>query len=699
MHRASSSVQFLLIALFGLMATGLVGISGISMSSAWQQEATAQRRMEVGSITRLLFLAMQNMRIERGTVSAAIIEREPVDSATWQDIQNLRARSVQALTEALDMLLRLDFSDQDRWVVELRTRSAAVETIRAEADKFLQKRGLGTNTEVNDKWVAAVGTLVDSMDALSNRLSSGVRLNDPFFDQMMTVKQLAWSVRSDAGVERLMIGDALAGGGKVSDEWQRKATELRQRVGTIWATLLNFVDDPQTPQALRASIAEAKETYFNHYIRDRDEAYKSLNAGDRPRTTSRAWIQQSNPALESLMGVANTAVDLAQAAAERMSADARRHFRYQSLLVFAAVLIGLLGLVKVRRNVIAPIVTLTVAMRQLAAGNTDTEIPNTKRLDELGAMARAVEIFKQAAIENARLRIQQDQMTARTNAARQAAAAQLTKAFDAKVGKLVQSLRTSAGDMEETARSMSETAEEAGQVSKLATDFAEQTSSNVREMAAAADKFATSAREIGSRVSTSVCLVGKAVDDTRRTDNAVSILSQRSERIEQIVKLISDIAAQTNLLALNATIESARAGQAGRGFGVVASEVKTLAAQTARATEEIASHVGQSQEATRDVVGAIKGVGSTIEQRQLIASAIAAAVEEQHAVAQEIARSVAEAASATQEVTINISHVRHAADHTGLTSTKVLAAATTLSHNSSELSREVELFLASVAVA
>ena len=698
MRGFSSSVQLLLTALFGLMATGLVGICGMSMSSAWQQQATAQRRMEVGSITRYLFLAMQNMRIERGTVSAALIENEPVDAATRQDIQNLRARSRPALAEALDMLMLLDLDDRDRWIAELRSKSASVETMRADADEFLRKRGLGTNAEFNDKWVAAVGTLVERMDALLSRLSSGVRLNDPFFDQMLTVKDFAWNVRSDAGAERLMIGDALAGGGKVSDDWQRRIKELQQRVSVMWAVLLNFVDDPRTPQALRNSIAEAKETYFNRYIRDRDEVYKSLIAGDRPRTTSRTWIQESNPALESLIGVANTAVDLAQGAAERMSADARRHFWYQSLLVLAAGLIGFLGLFKIRRNVIGPIVTLTVAMRQLAAGNTDTEIPNTKRGDELGAMARAVEIFKEAAIDNARLRIQQDQMTAQTNAARQAAAAQLTKAFDAKVGKLVQSLKTSVGDMEETARSMSQTAEEAGQVSKLATTFAEQTSNNVREMAAATDKFTASAREIGSRVSSSVSLVGKAVDDTRRTDNAVSILSQRSERIEQIVKLISDIAAQTNLLALNATIESARAGQAGRGFGVVASEVKTLAAQTARATEEIASHVAQSQEATRDVVGAIKGVGSTIEQLHLIASAIAAAVEEQHAVAQEIARSVAEAASATQEVTINISHVRQAADHTGSTSTKVLAAATALSQNSSELSREVELFLASVAV-
>jgi len=698
MRRFSSSLQFLLIGLFGLMAIALVAICGMSMSSAWQQQVTAERRMEVSSITRHLFLAMQNLRVERGTISAALVESEPVDPATWQDIQNLRARSMPALAEALDEMSHFDITDRDRWFAELRTNNAAVETIRATANEILQqRRPLGSSAEVNDKWVAAVGALVDKMDALSSRLSSGVRLNDPFFDQIMTVKQLAWSVRSDGGLERLLIGDAIAGGRKVSDDWQRKIVELRARVSATWAALLNFVDDKQTPKALLDAITEAKESYFNRYNRDRDEVYSSLIAYDNPRITSRTWIQKSNPALESLIGVANTAVDLAQAAAERMSAEAQLHLVYQSLLVLVAVLIGSLGLFKVRRNVIGPIVTLTVAMRQLAAGNTGGDIPNATRGDELGAMARAVEIFKQAAIENAQLRVEQDQITARTNGQRQAAAAKLAKAFDVKIGKLVQSLKVAAHEMEGTARSMSETAEEAGQVSNLATAFAEHTSTNVREAAAAADKFAASAHEIGSRVSTSASLVRKAVDDTKRTDSAVSVLSKRSERIEQVVKLISDIAAQTNLLALNATIESARAGAAGRGFGVVASEVKTLAAQTAKATEEIAFQVAQSQEATRDVVGAIKGVGSTIEQLHLIASAIAAAVEEQHAAAQEIARSVADAASGAQEITNNISHVRQAAAQTGSASSQLLAAATALSQNSFELSSEVELFLGSVA--
>jgi methyl-accepting chemotaxis protein len=244
---------------------------------------------------------------------------------------------------------------------------------------------------------------------------------------------------------------------------------------------------------------------------------------------------------------------------------------------------------------------------------------------------------------------------------------------------------------------MSTTAEQTGQASTVATTFAEQTSTNVRLVAAATDKLAKSAREIGSRALTSASLVAKAVEDTRRTGDAARVLSERSERIEQVVKLISDIAAQTNLLALNATIEAARAGTAGKGFGVVASEVKALAAQTAKATEEISSQVAQSQEATRDVVGAIRGVGNSIDDLHMIVSAIAAAVEDQDAAAQQIAGSVAEVATGTQEVTNSISRVRQGAVDTGSASNYVLEAATALSHNSSELGREVELFLASIA--
>ncbi len=315
---------------------------------------------------------------------------------------------------------------------------------------------------------------------------------------------------------------------------------------------------------------------------------------------------------------------------------------------------------------------LTVAKQDLLRLNSELE----KRVEE-----RTAEIVR---------------MIDKANSEKQAAKTELARTFDVKIGNLVRVLKDRAREMEETAHSMSETAEEAGRVSTLATTFAERTSTNVRQVAAATDQLARSAREIGSRALSSTDLVTKVVQDARRTDDAVQVMSDRSKRIEQVVKLISDVAGQTNLLALNATIEAARAGAAGRGFGVVAAEVKSLAAQTAKAAEEISSQVAQSHEATTAVVGAIGSVGDMIHNLHMIVSEIAAAVEDQHVAAEEIARSVAEAAVGTREVTSNVSCVRQAAAGAGLASSRVLAAATDFSHNASELGREVELFLASI---
>jgi methyl-accepting chemotaxis protein len=697
--RTGLSLKFILFALFGFAVIALIGVCGFSMISAWQQQAKAEGRTQVGSITRHLFQAMQNIRIERGTVSTALIEVNPVDPLTAQDIRDLRARSSRALADAMDELSLLDIGDRDRWLAELRAPKATVESMRAKVDETLKARRVGGSRELEEQWVPAVGALVDKMDALTSRLSLEVRLGDPFFDQMMTVKQLAWRVRSDAGVERLMLGNAIAAGAKVPDVWQQKILQLQARIGVTWATLLELIDDPQSPKGLTDAIALAKQGYFERYNRDRDAVLSSLVIGDKLGMSSRDWIQRSNPALESLIAVANTAVDLAQMSAERTSAEAKRHFLYQGLVGLAATLIGSVGLLTIMWHVIGPMVSLTTAMRQLAEGGTGIEVPCTTRLDELGAMARAVKVFKQSTIENARLRVEQEEIRARTNSEKRATAAELAKVFDTKVGNLVQSLKGAAREMEITARSMSETAEETGRQTTLVTTFAEQTSNNVQQVAAAADDLAASAHEIETQVSKSTSLVGMVVEDARRTDETVKALSERSERIEQVVKLISDIAAQTNLLALNATIEAARAGEAGRGFAVVASEVKNLAAQTAKATEEIAFQAVQSREATGEAVAAIRGVQEKIKELHRITSAITAAVEEQHAAAQEIARSVAEAARGTQEVTNNISHVHQAAAHTGSASTQVLSAATALSRNSSELSREIELFLGSVTAA
>jgi methyl-accepting chemotaxis protein len=121
-----------------------------------------------------------------------------------------------------------------------------------------------------------------------------------------------------------------------------------------------------------------------------------------------------------------------------------------------------------------------------------------------------------------------------------------------------------------------------------------------------------------------------------------------------------DIAEQTNLLALNATIEAARAGEAGRGFAVVATEVKSLAGQTARATEEISSHIAAMQTATHESVAAIKEIGETIGEISRIAGSIATAVEQQSIATEEIAQSVQNVATRTTISTFGVRLKRRA---------------------------------------
>jgi methyl-accepting chemotaxis protein len=176
-------------------------------------------------------------------------------------------------------------------------------------------------------------------------------------------------------------------------------------------------------------------------------------------------------------------------------------------------------------------------------------------------------------------------------------------------------------------------------------------------------------------------------------------LTDGANRIGDVVKLIRAIADQTNLLALNATIEAARAGEAGRGFAVVASEVKTLASQTAKATEEIAAHIGAIQSATADAVDAIRSIGEVMGDISSFTVSIAAAVEEQSASTRTIADSVQQAASGASELAGNMATVTEAIEETNRAASAVLDATGALNVQSGTLQTAVDDFLTRVAAA
>jgi methyl-accepting chemotaxis protein len=351
------------------------------------------------------------------------------------------------------------------------------------------------------------------------------------------------------------------------------------------------------------------------------------------------------------------------------------------------------------RSVVKPLSRLKTRMAALSNGDFDSAVADADRRDEIGEMARTVEMFKGEMIETNRLRAEQLDVEQRQMQQRKADMRQLADGFEAAVGEIIDTVSSASTQLEASASTLTVTAERSRELTTAVAAASEEASTNVQSVASATEEMASSINEISRQVQDSARMAGEAVDQARQTNDRVGELSKAAARIGDVVELINTIAGQTNLLALNATIEAARAGEAGRGFAVVASEVKTLAEQTAKATGEIGQQISGIQAATQESVGAIQQISGTIEKLSEISSTIAAAVEEQGAATQEISRNVQQAAHGTLQVSSNITDVQRGASETGSASSQVLSAAQSLSGDSNRLKVEVGKFLNSVRAA
>jgi len=364
------------------------------------------------------------------------------------------------------------------------------------------------------------------------------------------------------------------------------------------------------------------------------------------------------------------------------------------------VLLGLgLGVLIGNFGIARPLRTLTSQLGELAHGRFDIAVVGQERRDEIGDIARAADTFKQNGIEAQHLREEQEAAKSRNEAEQRAMMNRMADEFDAAVGGIVSSVSASAEQLKSAAETMTGAAAEASAQSNAVAAASEESTTNIQTVASASEELAASVREIGSQVEKSSRMASDAVAGADVSAGQINELSNRVQKIGEIVELINAIAAQTNLLALNATIEAARAGEAGRGFAVVAAEVKGLADQTAKATTDIAQQISGVQTATSESAHSITGIAKVIRDMSMIAGDIAAAVEEQNAATQEIARNVSQASAGAGEVSSNIVGVSQAVSETGAAATQVLSSAESLADQAARLREEMQKFLATVRAA
>ncbi len=424
-------------------------------------------------------------------------------------------------------------------------------------------------------------------------------------------------------------------------------------------------------------------------------ALVSLRLAGREAEAHQLLMTEARPDFIEWLRVINQFIDLEEAKNHVVGSQAQaqaQDFRLSMLLLCgAAILVGTAIMTWSIRS-LRPLRDLTVTMNRLARRDLDTPVIGTDRPDEIGAMAQAVQIFKDGMIQaDASAATQATEHREKEQRAQQLDA--LISRFEQTIGQTVGLLSTASAQMEATAQAMSSTATETNQQAGTVASAADVASAGVQTVAAAAEQLSSSIGEINRQVSQSAQVSGQAVLDAQSAGQVMDTLATGAQKIGEIVSLITSIASQTNLLALNATIEAARAGDAGRGFAVVASEVKNLAQQTARATDEIASQIGQVQSATREAVEAIRGIILVIEQVGSISTSIAAAVEQQGAATAEIARNVQQTSASTLTVSSNIVKVSQAANDTGDAAGQVLSAAQGLSRQAEGLSLQVGSFI------
>jgi len=403
-------------------------------------------------------------------------------------------------------------------------------------------------------------------------------------------------------------------------------------------------------------------------------------------------MNEARPAFVEWLARINQFIDLEEQKNQAVAREARGAADGFQALMLGLLALGLAlgaGIAAWAMAAMRPLRALSQTMLRMADGDLSGDIPGKGRRDEVGQMAASVAVFRDQGEEARAARARRAE---EREAARAAQVAALRGMADRVEGETLAAMNHIAEQAQALATEAAEMAEAAGRVNGnagAAGAAARESLAMSETVAAAAEELSAAIRAITQEVREAAQVSRETAGDSAQTEEAIVSLAGAVGQIGDVTRLISEIAGKTNLLALNATIEAARAGDAGKGFAVVAGEVKELAAQTARATQEISQHIDAVSRRTDAAVETVRRIARSVGRLDQLAASLAEAVGQQDGATREIARSIAEATQATRAGAERIHEVRDYAEENGMRTDRMQADTADLAERAAALKQQL----------
>ena len=704
--RPWQSLRVRLVALLLLVAAVPMGLRVSALIDGFHTMHRTARVQQVGQVGHALTEGVLALSLERSLTQVGMALPDPASAAAMALIERQRQMSAAALdradataaalaAELVEGVAGSASGGEAAFRRALSQARAEIGRARQTFDRALTQGKAARDAAESAGLIKEFKATVAGMHSLRLLLRGGMGATPDGVLTLERVRDAGWVLREYGGQERTYLAIATATRQPIGGEVLLEMAMLHARAADAWADIGQVMASGalagEAMAPVRAAVEAIGRGYFGSYAKVR-EGLLGEAARPSPNYPQQfdAFFATSSTALEgveTLVRAANTAIGAAwdaEAAGGRRRSIVAATLLAIILAASAAAIVQQLWAMKRLGRLRDSMVTLAEA--------GDGDVPGTGAPDEIGEMARAVLVFRDqgrrrvaAEAQIAADRSRQDQR----NASMQAH----VQDFVQVISGVMSSLSESSSQMRISAGEMAAAADTTGAQAVQTTQGAHESSRHLSTVAAAVEQLSASVSEIAARLAESSSITNDAVKRTAQTNDSVQGLADAVGRIGAIATTIEGIAQKTKLLALNATIECARAGDAGRGFSVVASEVKSLAAQTAEATGQIAAQIADIESLTRRSVDNVSVLSASIRRVDEVAAAIAAAVEEQSATTREIASSVATVSAATAGAAQAMDTVTQAAGASQATAAGVTEAAGTVAEQAATLRTDVDQFL------